>query len=389
MKKFTLSLLIVLFLLSCQPMAQKNLYPGGFGDARETWTIMVYINAQGSGLIGEADINEMEFAELSDGIKVIVLFDPNDGSGVKLYKIQQDYNMSSITSPRLSATINSVTLNPLVDNTQINMSSEITLRDFVNFSKANFPADHYGVIIWGHGDGWRSAKANGAIPPYGVDGFFFNADIANALNGLGISAVGFDTCLQGSMETLWAFKKRTDIPFFVGSPNLEDGSGWRYNLFLEVLDKSYRRAVDFVYSAVSSYADYYIYNYGPTNNPTLVGYYLPAFNNTTISSFFTWIKASGGIEERTRFGESYLYQDYSMRNFYEYVTKSQYPAKSDMTAMLDNLIISSWSRSTGFGYNGIGIRSSSSSSIVSYETRDINSDLSPNGWYDILQSWGQ
>ena len=54
-----------------------------------------------------------------------------------------------------------------------NLGSAQTLRDFVTWSKANYPADHYALYFWGHGLGWHPdwtmedahpARATGSIP---------------------------------------------------------------------------------------------------------------------------------------------------------------------------------------------------------------------------------
>ncbi len=42
--------------------------------------------------------------------------------------------------------------------TGVDMGNPQTLTDFVNWAKTFYPAQHYALIVWDHGAGWRRGQ---------------------------------------------------------------------------------------------------------------------------------------------------------------------------------------------------------------------------------------
>ena len=117
------------------------------------------------------------------------------------------------------------------------LSQPDTLLEFLNWSKDNYPADKYGLILWDHG--------GGAVSGFGFDENEPNEDesltideIKNALDKFEpkLDFVGFDACLMGGFEIAYALKN--DANYLIASEELEPGSGWEYKKLLNQLSKN-------------------------------------------------------------------------------------------------------------------------------------------------------
>ena len=246
----------------------------GSGVGAADWTFMVYIagdnNLEGAGV---ADINEMEAIGSTSDVNIVVQFDRSPGydttngnwTDTRRGLISKDYNTETISS----------TLNSIGEK---NMADPATLTEFINWGVSNYPADHYAVILWNHGGGWRSdssyqekqleqfkeyalnAKSDSerkqALSRYleekddfkkpmllkdvcyddtsGGDALF-TKEVRQALEGVSanMDVIGFDACLMGMVEV--AYEIRDEGSVMVGSQNTEPGDGWPYDLIMDDL----------------------------------------------------------------------------------------------------------------------------------------------------------
>lgn len=158
-----------------------------------------------------------------------------------------------------------------------NMGIPQTLAEFVNYCTENYPAAHYGLILWDHG--------GGPLWGYGSDELFRNdsllmEEMRSAMDatvfgqgqtGAAQSAkgssrldwVGFDACLMGGLESANLWKNYAD--YLVGSEELEPGRGWDYT-FLRVLNET-TDAREIVSGIVDAYGAYYEKNRSTFFNP--------------------------------------------------------------------------------------------------------------------------
>ncbi len=114
------------------------------------WTILVYMAAD-NGLNDSAlsDINEMENAQFSDAVNVVVQIDNseyNNPSSAFRYEIEPDQS-TQITSPKIK------------NLGEIDSGSPESLTDFVNWGFRTYPSLHKALVIWSHGNGWYDLAA--------------------------------------------------------------------------------------------------------------------------------------------------------------------------------------------------------------------------------------
>lgn len=163
------------------------------------WTVMVYIAGDNNledyvvldlenelGAIGSsADVQVVALADRAPGYDT----SRGDWQGTKIYHVTQ-----GMVADAASA---------VADWGERNTGDPQTLIDFVNWSKTNYPADHYVLYFWGHGWNWH--------PGYVMEDDT-NADTLDyqemkaAIPSLGfIDVVGYDGCNMASIEifNLW------------------------------------------------------------------------------------------------------------------------------------------------------------------------------------------
>lgn len=132
-----------------------------------------------------ADINQMELSGSDANLNVIVQIGFNAGHTYRYY-VTLDQKKTEIRSPCATAP-NGETVNP---------GDPDALHDFITWGKTNFPADHYAIVLAGHGQGWQGTM------------LFDNLDhltLAELSSGLGALGAKFDvvlfySCLMGQIE---------------------------------------------------------------------------------------------------------------------------------------------------------------------------------------------
>ncbi|MBN1187713.1 MAG: hypothetical protein JXB49_35895 [Bacteroidales bacterium] len=191
------------------------------------WTWMLYLYEDGTGLDGADDINEWEAAgSVADKINYIILYDANNDAEDGIYYVEQDpggYNstiISSIVSTELG--------------TDPDMNDWQTLRDFANWTRTNYPAQHYGLTVWDHGSGIfdKEGLFPNKNPEEGAVGNMHLWEMDKALEdfvsveGKKIDIIGYDVCLLGQIETVYQMKDLGN--YIIASEKTEPGDGWDY-----------------------------------------------------------------------------------------------------------------------------------------------------------------
>ena len=206
-----------------------------------TWTVMVYLDADNNlEDAGIADFNEMEQVGSTAEVNVVVQMDRTPGfdrtngdwTTARRYLVEQDSSDSTIGSTLLA------------DIGEVNMGHPDTLVDFVTWAATDYPADHYLLIIWDHGEGWR--KVSGPSPLKGVAyddtsryDYLSLKELAQALAdirsqlGRDLDILACDACLMQMVEV--AYELRANAGYFVGSAYGVPWDGYPYNDFLAQL----------------------------------------------------------------------------------------------------------------------------------------------------------
>lgn len=207
-------------------------------------TLIVYMAADNDlESAGIANLKQMEHADF-DKINVLVLLDRSedydrtngDWTDTRLFEIKHDSsNGNFIISDRLDCPILGLSKN---EETELDMANYNVLRNLITFAKTNYEAEKYAVIIWGHGTGWRYLPdGNRAVAIDDTSNTYMTVlNEGNALKGMELSVIGFDSCFSGVIENV--YELRDCSSFTVASPDIIPSSGWDYLKLLEDLSHS-------------------------------------------------------------------------------------------------------------------------------------------------------
>ena len=158
------------------------------------WTVMVYMSGDNELEPYVVSDIEMELAPTgsSSNVQVVALADRSpsgDWQTTKLFHV----------TPGMKADAASA----VADWGERDMGDKQTLIDFVTWTKANYPADHYAFYFWGHGSNWRP----GDVMRDDTSGDSLDMEeIKAALPSIGfMDMVGFDGCNMAAIEVelLW------------------------------------------------------------------------------------------------------------------------------------------------------------------------------------------
>lgn len=197
MLKLTRSLFVfaAVFALLFAPLSPARAAPA----PRAKWTVMVYIS--GDNNLEDYVVKDIELELAPTGssanVQVVALADRGPGYDTS-YGDWQTTKLFHVTQGMTASPANAV-----ADWGERNMGDKQTLIDFVTWTKANYPADHYALYFWGHGWNWH--------PGYVMEDDTSNDtldmhEIKAALPAIGfIDMVGFDGCNMASIEVqyLW------------------------------------------------------------------------------------------------------------------------------------------------------------------------------------------
>lgn len=207
-------------------------------NASRKWTYMVYMggdnNLSSAGLV---DLNEMEKVGSTNEVAIALQAEFSNKYGVSVptdtrrFLVQKDNND------------NDANLGAGTSIGNVNMADPATLTSFIQWAKQTYPAEHYALIIWDHGAGWkeRSLKASGVLRGAVQDetsngsALMTLPDLAKGVRDSGVhfDIVNFDACLMAMYEVAYEFKGLTD--YMVFSEEVEPGEGDPYDTILSDL----------------------------------------------------------------------------------------------------------------------------------------------------------
>ena len=141
-------------------------------EENRLWSFLVYMSADNN-LEASAieDMLEMESSNLNTGaVSVFVLMDrspsydtsDSNWSGTRLFKLTtgRAENSKNLISEEIECS--DLNLSPGV-SVELDMSSSYVLEGVLNFIMEKYPAENYGLIMWGHGTGWRNENSDAEI----------------------------------------------------------------------------------------------------------------------------------------------------------------------------------------------------------------------------------
>ncbi len=241
MKKGKLYLLIIGMLI----VSVGTLSCGGGGGSSSPatnsgprqWTYMVYMGANNNlSDAGLYNLNDMEKVGSNGAMAIVVQaeFSPqySAASGITQAVAGRIYveNDNDPTKPNLNAG---------TSIGYVDMATPAALTDFINWAKTNYPAQHYALVVWDHGGGWKTNKLRsplkGAVLDDTSGNFMSLPDLAKGVadSGVHFDVINFDACLMAMYEVAYEFRGLTD--YMVLSEQTEPGTGDPYDTILGTL----------------------------------------------------------------------------------------------------------------------------------------------------------
>ena len=255
------------------------------------WTFIIYMAADNdleSAAI--ADINELEAVNLGGApVSILVLLDRHPGydmtngnwSDTRLFEIKTDPGglASTIVSTRLDCPELGISKD---SETELNTADPLVLSGLIDFSKREYPAEQYALLIWGHGTGWRGVSdmetLSAPLKAVALDDtqgqYMPLPAFGRAVASKGLSLIGFDTCYAALLEV--AYELRDSAILLAGSEGAIQSTGWDYTaLFEDFLRKPNLSITDLGDSIQYQFSK----QYAGLNNATISQIRLPQINN--------------------------------------------------------------------------------------------------------------
>jgi hypothetical protein len=191
------------------------------------WTVMVYIS--GDNNLEDYVVNDIE-TELaptgsSASVQVVALADRGPGYDTR-YGDWQTTKLFHVTQGMTADGANAI-----ADWGERNMGDPQTLIDFVAWTRANYPADHYALVFWGHGWNWHPGYV---MQDDTDDDTLDYEEMKAALPSVGfIDVVGYDGCNMASIEILDLWHGYATV--LTGSQEYVGWEGLQYNQVLAQL----------------------------------------------------------------------------------------------------------------------------------------------------------
>lgn len=237
--------------------------------AKKDWTLLVYMAADYDDLKPYAYLNlyEMEQALASTAqagmpsrAEVLVQLDTPGLQGLRRMRIvpaTEPYN-HALTQEYFASRCESDLHSPVVallDEPQQESAAQaaLHLKDFLHWGIRNYPAQHYMVIVWGHGKGWAAAQSANAAANDGrlrgiaadkTQGTYLDtpllhktlqAVINEDLGGQPLDIYASDACLMQSIEV--ATELFDVARFVIGSVQIQAFSGLPYRQLLQAIQQ--------------------------------------------------------------------------------------------------------------------------------------------------------
>lgn len=203
-----------------------------------TWTILVYINADNSlEANARADIDEMMQVGSNQNVRMYVQADFKSVSGVARALITKAGVSDEEELPELDS-----------DDPQ-------NLANFIAYGIQKYPAQHYGVVLWDHGGQWFGYGGDETNESKGMSLPQVHLAVSAALRYVGLpqlDLLSFDTCLMGGLEPLLEVADLAQL--YIANPEIDYGDGWDYAAVLAYLEQNPNSSLnDFARAEVQSF----------------------------------------------------------------------------------------------------------------------------------------
>jgi hypothetical protein len=237
--RILISIASIIFTLTVSPIRSiaAESAPPATPEVKE-WTFITFLNGNNNlDSFGKININQMEQVGSTPDINVVVQWASLANKKTQRLYIIQDSDTEKVTSPVLQ------------DLGNADMGDWKNLVEFIQWSVVQFPAKHYFINVWDHGSGWHALKAlenaNSASNFRPMD-ISWDDNTGHSITTLQLAQVlseaakvighkvdlyASDACLMAMVEIAHEVSDSVDV--YAGSEEVEPGSGWPYQTFLQ------------------------------------------------------------------------------------------------------------------------------------------------------------
>ena len=122
------------------------------------------------------------------------------------------------------------------------MGKQSVLESFLEYGFNNYPADKTALILWNHGGGMQGACFNDTASGYCVSDGLLGKEVvgavSNAMSNCGLAGqklewIGYDACMMQIQDLAEQYSPY--FKYMLGSQELESGTGWDYDTWLDDL----------------------------------------------------------------------------------------------------------------------------------------------------------
>lgn len=201
-----------------------------FGAEKE-WTMLVYLNGHNSlDSFGQVNVDQMAKVGSTKDINVVVQWAST--SYGKTRRVLVNKNNAKV----------------LEELAPVDMGDYKSLVEFVKWGVARYPAKHYFIDVWNHGNGWKLESLTGGMHVEDISyddlsGHSINSQElgeamkeAKAVIGHNVDLYGSDACLMQMVEV--DYELAGSVDYVVGSEETEPGAGWVYDKLLSQWGKT-------------------------------------------------------------------------------------------------------------------------------------------------------
>ena len=233
---------------------------------KKPWTVMVYMAGDNNlDPEGVQDLKEMKKVGSTDKLNIVAQFDRAAGHVARRYYLRKGDIVTGDAVASLGA---------------VNTGDPKCLSDFIRWGVKNYPADHYLLVLWNHGQGWddtdiyagerhrnlrrlasgpirhalfhspvrrsleqagRDQRTRAILLDDNAKDFLDNLEMKKVVAGMAkllkrkLDILGMDACLMSMAEV--GYQIRDSAGYTVGSEQTEPGEGWPYHTILGALAK--------------------------------------------------------------------------------------------------------------------------------------------------------
>ena len=197
--------------------------------AQKEWTFLLFLNGHNNlDSFGAYNINQMEEYGSTNDVNMVVQWGSLKNKKTQRLLVQKDADTSKVTSPAVETLA------------QVDMGDYKNLVEFVRWGVEKYPAKHYFIAVWNHGNGWHRTLSGNVTRDISYDDVSGNHITTEQLGlamaesakiiGHKVDIYGSDACLMAMAEV--AGEMKDSVQYFVGSEEVEPGYGWPYNTFM-------------------------------------------------------------------------------------------------------------------------------------------------------------